>query len=205
MSVKLSKLIVLSVRSLLLSHPVCGSAVSGDLVQSSPLLRSELLCCSYFVAKQRNIYTTNARSSTGPPNCNIGRIATSLPKRGIKVTERMHRHGLKLVSATCDCPGLLQPVCALSFSMHQSPPVSLCVILIKQVCMRSATLQLSETEMSFDFHNPVSSVHSGFSTHMLTEQECSVKANTIVLCRSANKNMENVMAVYSHAQNTLGR
>lgn len=65
--------------------------------------------------------------------------------------------------------------------------------------MQRATPQLSETEMGFDFHNPVASVRPDLLTHMLTEQECAVKANRrIALCCSVNEHKEFVKAVYRH-------
>lgn len=63
--------------------------------------------------------------------------------------------------------------------------------------MQRAMPQLFETEVGFDFHNPVASVP--LNTHMLTEQECSVNANrSIALCRSANKHKGFDKAVYLH-------
>lgn len=89
--------------------------------------------------------------------------------------------------STCGCPGLSKCVQTLSLVGHQTLSVSQCVSLIKIGCMQRATPQPSEAEMGFDFHNPVSSVQLDPSTYMLTEQECSVKANRSILCHSANK------------------
>lgn len=94
---------------------------------------------------------TYGRSSSGPPDCNIGRIATPLPKRGI-TSSRVHAHTrIQSLSATCGCQELSQCVQALSFVVYQTLPLSHCVSLIKQVCMQRAMPQLSEMEMSFDF------------------------------------------------------
>lgn len=83
-------------------YPASSSAVSHDLVQSSPLLRVTVVLL-LFVAKGRDVHMTYARLSTGPKDCNIGRIATPLPKRGI-TSRRMHGHTrTQSVSATCGC------------------------------------------------------------------------------------------------------
>lgn len=74
---------------------------------------------------------TYARSSTGPPDCNIGRIATPLPKHGI-TSSIMHAHTrIQSVSATCGCQGLSECVQALSFVVYQALALSQCVSLIK--------------------------------------------------------------------------
>lgn len=129
----------------------------------------------------------HGRTSSGPPNCiigRIGRIATPLLERGI-TSSKMHAHTVG--QSTCGCPGLSKCVQTLSLVGHQTLSVSQCVSLIKIGCMQRATPQPSEAEMGFDFHNPVSSVQLDPSTYMLTEQECSVKANRSILCHSANK------------------
>lgn len=54
--------------------------------------------------------------------------------------------------------------------------------------MQRAMPQLSETEMGFDFHNPVASVHHSPLTRVLTEQECTVTpSNLSTLCHCDNK------------------
>lgn len=50
---------------------------------------------------------------------------------------------------------------------------------LKRACMQRAMPQLSETEMGFDFHNPVASVHHSPLTRVLTEQECSVAPSNL--------------------------
>lgn len=112
------------------AYPASSSAVSHDLVQSSPLLRVTVVLL-LFAAKGRNVCMTNVRSSTGPKDCNIGRIATPLPKHGI-TSSRMNAHTrAQSVSATCGCQELSQCVQALSSFVYQTLPLSQCVSLIK--------------------------------------------------------------------------
>lgn len=93
---------------------------------------SELLCCCYFVAKGRNVHMIHGRTSSGPPNCITGRIATPLLERGI-TSSKMHAHTrLQLVS-----PRVAAQACqsvslqTLSLVGHQTLSVSQCVSLIK--------------------------------------------------------------------------
>lgn len=170
-----------SIMSPSLPYPVTSSAVSHDLVQSSPLLI--LSCCVAVILLLREGMATwpMPGSSIGPPNCNIGRIATPLPKRGI-TSSRVHAHTrIQSVSATCGCPGLSRAV------TMRPGPVLRCVpdpapchsvsAWLKQVVMRRAMPQLSETEMGFDFHNPVASVCPGPLTHPCwqSKSECQGK------------------------------
>lgn len=65
--------------------------------------------------------------------------------------------------------------------------------------MQRATPQLSETEMGFDFHNPVASVPRPLNTHADRAGVQSKANRRIALCRSVNEHKELGMAVYPHA------
>lgn len=130
------------------------------LTWSSHLHYSEwvvVLC--YFVAKGRNVHLTYARSFARPADCNIGRIATPLPKCGIASSNACARTDtvthchvwLSRAVTMVSCPSLCTRPC-LCHSVSA---------WLKQVCMQRAMPQLSEMEMGFDFHNPVAWVRRG--------------------------------------------
>lgn len=171
-----------------LPYPASGSAVSHDLVQSSPLLR--VSCCVAVILLLREGMSTWPMPGhpLGHQTATLAELPPHWPSVASQVAECMQIHGYS---------GSVPRVAVQACHSVSRPCPSLCTrpclchsvsAWLKQVCMRRATPQLSETEMGFDFHNPVASVRPGPLTHTLTEQECRVKANRrIALCRSANR------------------
>lgn len=149
-----------------LPYPASSSAVCHDLVQSSSLLR--VTCCATDILLLREGMSTwpmpghplahrTAALAKLPPHC---------PSVASQVAERMHIHG---------CSRSVPRVAVKSCHNVSRPCPSLCIrpclchsvsAWLKQVCMQRAMPQLSETEMGFDFHNPVASMCPGpLNTH----------------------------------------
>lgn len=180
-------------------YPASSLAVSHDLVQSSPLLRVTVVLL-LFAAKGRNVCMTNVRSSTGPKDCNIGRIATPLPKHGI-TSSRMNAHTRhsQLVPrvAVKSCHNVFRPCPSLCTRPCHCHSVS---AWLKQVCMHRAMPQLSETEMGFDFRNPVASVRPGPLTHTCWQSRSAVSKQTVLLCAAVLTSTKNFikLCIFTH-------
>lgn len=144
-------------------HPV-----SHNLGQSSP---SPSDCLNALTAERWNVHMTYARTSPDPKDCFLGRIATPLPKRGSRTHVNARSQS---VSATCACQELSQCVQALPSAYTRPRHCHIVSAWLIRACMQRAVPQLSETEMGFDFHNPVASVRHSPLTRVLTEQECTV-------------------------------
>lgn len=163
------------------------------------ITRSESCCVAVILLLREGMPTWPMPGHPmGHQTATLADLPPHRPSEASQVAECMRIHGYSLSVPRVDvqaCHNVSRPCpswCTRPCLCHSVSA------WLKHVCMQRATPQLSESEMGFDFHNPVASMP--INTHMLTEQECSVKANRrIALCRSANKHKELYKVVYLHA------
>lgn len=184
-----------------LPYPASSSAVSHDLVQSSPLLT--VTCCAAVILLLREGMSTwpTPGHPLGHQTAELAELPPHCPSVASQVAEYMHIHEYSRSVprvAVKSCHNVSRPCPSLCTRPCLCHRVS---AWLKQVCMQRATPQLSETEMSFDFHNPVASVRAGPLTHTCWQSKGAVSKQTeVLLCAALLTSIKNLirLCIFTH-------
>lgn len=159
-----------------------------------------LLCCFYLLLREGMSAWPIPGHPLGQKTATLAELPPHCPSKASQVAEWIYIHGhSQLVPrvAVKSCRNVFRPcpLCTRPCHCHSMSA------WLKQVCMHRAMPQLSETEMGFDFRNPVAWVHPGPLTQTCWQSRSAESKQTeVLLCAAVLTGTKNLikLCVFIH-------